>query len=105
MKTTFNSAVVLAAISLFVGVAQAETKDANEPEPKAEPSVIEKTGQGIERGAKATEKGIKRGAEATAHGIDRGVKATERVVRKVARKIGLPENPEKTGAEAPKNNP
>jgi hypothetical protein len=40
------------------------------------PSVPQRVGHAVERGAQATERGLKRGVEATSHGVQVGVKAT-----------------------------
>ena len=59
---------------LFIMAAQAESNHATEKSP----TVIERTGSAIERGAKAA-----------AHGIEVGVEATGRALNKISQKIGI----------------
>ena len=47
-----------------------------------EKGVVEKAGDGVKRGAVATERGVKKGAAATERGIKKGAEATERGVKK-----------------------
>ena len=100
MNATFKAATALLATYLLFGVAQASTDEASESGSKTAPGVMEKTGNAIEHGAKATVKGIehgtkaavngvKRGAKAAANGIEHGAQATGKAVHKVARKIGI----------------
>lgn len=109
MNAAFKTAALLAATCLFLGIAQAETKEASESGTETAPSALEKTGNaiehgakatasGIERGTKAAVRGVKRGAKAAADGIEHGAQATGRAAHKVAGKIGIdktadPESP------------
>lgn len=99
MSATFKTAL-LAATCLFFSVAQAGTEEASGSGTESAPGAMEKTGNAIEHGAKATASGIergtkaavsgvKRGAKAAASGIERGAQATGKAARKVARKIGV----------------
>lgn len=76
---------LLATGCLFLIPAQAEPSQAAEKPP----SVIERTGAAIERGAKATANGIERGTKAAAHGVERGAQATGRALSKASQKIGI----------------
>ena len=109
MNTTLKAVALLAATCLFFGLAQAATNEAGESGTETSPGVIEKTGNaiehgakatanGIERGAKAAVKGIKRGAKAAANGIERGARATGKAAHKAAEKIGVSDTTE-TGAQ------
>ena len=93
--------VALCIVGVFSSVSLAEeaTKDKAVPEapaagtPHSEPpGKIERagqaTGQGIEKGAKATERGVKRAGEATGRGIEKGVKATGRGVKRAGEATG-----------------
>ena len=85
LKPLLKTSLILASCCLFVMTAQAESNHATEKSP----TVIERTGAAIERGAKATANGIERGAKATAHGVERGVQATGRALKKVSEKVGI----------------
>jgi hypothetical protein len=100
MNATFKAAALVAASCLFFSLAQASTNETSESGTETSPGVIEKTGNavehgakatasGIERGAKATVRGVKRGAKAAANGIERGARATGKAAHKVAKKIGI----------------
>lgn len=85
MKPLLKTLLLLAGGCPFVMTAQAESSHATEKSP----TVIERTGAAIERGAKAAANGIERGAKATAHGVERGVQATGRALNKASEKIGI----------------
>jgi hypothetical protein len=85
LKPLLKALLLLASGSPFVMTAQAESSHATEKSP----TVIERTGAAIERGAKAAANGIERGAKATAHGVERGAQATGRALNKVSEKIGI----------------
>ncbi len=113
MNATFKTAALLAATCLFLSVAQAGTTEAGESGSEKAPGAMEKTGNaiehgakatahGIERGTKAAVSGVKRGAKAAANGIERGAQATGRAAHKVARKIGISKT---SDAEAPSDKP
>jgi hypothetical protein len=85
LKPLLKTLLLLASGCLFVMTAQAESSHATEKSP----TVIERTGAAIERGAKAAANGIERGAKATAHGVERGAQATGRALNKVSQKIGI----------------
>jgi hypothetical protein len=85
LKPLLKALLLFASCCLFVMTAQAESSQA----PEKSPTVIERTGVAIERGAKAAANGIERGAKATAHGVERGAQATGRALNKVSQKIGI----------------
>jgi hypothetical protein len=85
LKPLLKTLLLLASGCLLVMTAQAESSHATEKSP----TVLERTGAAIERGAKATANGIERGAKATAHGVERGAQATGRALKKVSQKIGI----------------
>lgn len=85
VNASLKALLPLACGWLFVTATQAESTHA----PEKSPTVIQRTGAAIERGAKATAHGIERGAKATAHGIEVGVQATGRALKKASQKIGL----------------
>ena len=89
MKITFQAATVLLATHLLFGLAQASEGETTSQGATSSPSVIEKTGNAIERGAHAVVRGVKRGANATARGIEHGAQATGRAAHKVSKKIGI----------------
>ena len=102
MNTTAKAAAIFLATCLFFSIAQAGTTETGESgtESESAPSVVEKTGNaiehgakatvsGIERGSKAALRGVKRGAGAVANGIEHGVRATGKAAHKVAKKIGI----------------
>ena len=71
---------------------------------KAEPTVVDKVGSAVQRGASAAERGIKTGVGAAASGVKRAASAAERgaktaggAIDRTARRIGLPAS----GASAP----
>jgi hypothetical protein len=71
---------------------------------KAEPTVVDKVGSAVHRGASAAERGIKTGVGAAASGVKRAASAAERgakaaggAIDRTARRIGLPAS----GASAP----
>ncbi len=74
LKPALKVLFLLAYGGLFVMTAQAESRDAA----AKSPTVIERTGAAIERGAKAA-----------AHGVERGAKATGRALSKASQKIGI----------------
>ena len=88
LKPLAKTVLLLASGCLFMMTAQAESSHATEKSP----TVIEKTGAAIERGAKAAANGIERGAKATAQGVERGAQATGRALNKVSEKIGISRN-------------
>ena len=77
LKPLAKTVLLLASGCLFMMTAQAESSHATEKSP----TVIEKTGAAIERGAKAT-----------AQGVERGAQATGRALNKVSEKIGISRN-------------
>jgi hypothetical protein len=100
-EKVFLPLVALCLVGVFSSVSLAEEATTNQPAPEtpaaatphsAPPGKIERagqaTGEGIERGAKATERGVKRAGEATGKGIERGAKATERGVKRAGEATG-----------------
>ena len=100
-EKVFLLLVALCIMGVFSSVSFAEEATTNKPAPEtpaagtphsAPPGKIERagqgTGQGVERGAKATERGVNRAGEATGRGIERGAKATERGVKRAGEATG-----------------
>lgn len=80
-----------------VGLAAALTSTAWAQDSKAEPTVVDKVGSAVQRGASAAERGIKTGVGAAASGVKRAASAAERgaktaggAIDRTARRIGLP---------------
>lgn len=72
----------------------------------SEPTVVNKVGSAVKRGASAAERGIETGVNAAASGVKRAASAAERGARKAgsaiertAARIGLPAS----GASSPSN--
>lgn len=70
---------------------------ANDSTTNSKPTVVQKAGNAVERGASAAERGIETGVNAAASGVKRAASAAERGARKVgsviertAERIGLP---------------
>ena len=82
--------IKLALLALMFGCcASASAQESAQPAGGAPPSIVEKVGNAIERGAKAAASGVQRGAEAAARGIEHGATATANAAKTVARKVGV----------------
>lgn len=98
----FEVRTLLAAV-LLAGLA---TTASAQSSAASEPTVVQKAGNAVKRGASAAEHGIETGVGAAASGVKRAASAAERGARKVgnviertAARIGLPAS----GASSPGN--
>lgn len=94
-------AIALATTALHAGVHAQTTEPA-----KSDPTVVDKVGGAVQRGASAAERGIKTGVGAAASGVKRAASAAERgaktagsAIERTAKRIGLPAS----GASSPSN--
>lgn len=91
-------------ITLFAASGSALAAD-GAASPASEPTVVQKVGNTVERGASAAERGIKKGVSVAASGVKRAASAAEHgasvagnAIERTARRIGLPAS----GASSPK---
>ena len=93
--------IKLALLALMLGCcASASAQEPAQPAAGTPPSVVDRVGNAIERGAKAAASGVARGAHAAASGVQRGAKAAARGIehgatatanaaKTVAKKVGV----------------
>jgi parvulin-like peptidyl-prolyl isomerase len=91
--------------TLLAAVITAFLASAAAAQTASEPTVVDRVGNAVKRGASAAERGIEKGVGAAASGVKRAASAAERGARKAsgavertAERIGLPTS----GASSPK---
>lgn len=104
MPHYLRSLALASIFTLFAASGTALAADSAAPA-GSEPTVVQKVGGAVERGASAAERGIKKGVSVAASGVKRAASAAEHgasvagsAIERTARRIGLPAS----GASSPK---
>ncbi|ABD71526.1 hypothetical protein Rfer_3827 [Rhodoferax ferrireducens T118] len=84
MNPLFQTRLALLAVTVCC-CASAGAADSTQPAAGTPPSVVERVGKAVERGAKAAASGVKKGVTAGAHGVERGAQAAASGVERGAK--------------------